>query len=109
MVRSPHHCESPAFITGPEHFSPQSLLVEEMTASVFSPFCLAHCTIRTWVDVSEYARFTPLAHTQNPAVYVSLFRHKHKKQGVRQTIFVNKVSGNLVHLKKCILPPPLAF
>ena len=43
--------------------------------------------IRTWVDVSEYARFTPSAHTQNPAVYVSLFRYKHKKQGVRQTIF----------------------
>lgn len=50
-------------------------------------FRLAHCMIRTWVDVSEYARFTPSAHTQNPAVYVSLFRHKHKKQGVRQTIF----------------------
>ena len=87
MIHSPHHCESPAFITGPENLSPQSLLVEEMTASVFSPFCLAHCVIRTWVDVSEYARFTPSAHTQNPAVYVSLFRYKHKKQGVRQTIF----------------------
>ena len=87
MIGSPHHYESPTFIMGPAHLSTQSLLVEEMTASVFSPFRLAHCMIRTWVDVSEYARFTPSAHTQNPAVYVSLFRHKHKKQGVRETIF----------------------
>lgn len=40
-----------------------------------------------WVAVSEFARVTTSALTQGPSVKVFTFRHKHGKQGLRETVF----------------------
>lgn len=66
----------------------QSSLVEEVTGPMFSPFSLGILhDLGHWTDVAECGKFPTWVLPQGSAVGVFMFRDKHRKLGLRETIF----------------------